>query len=193
MRSKSCSADTVHGLAEKRKHHNFFVTLLRLFAQSSAILLQWFTMSGSPFHGIFSALNQNESGKNRFSFGSRRAATPENLPQEQPESGKLAVDIYDQDDYTIIRAPIAGVRLSDIDIEVNDNVLTIRGTRRQPDSVPADQYYLRECFWGPFARTVTLPGNIDSKKVRATFSKDCILKVLIPKEVKVKTIQISEA
>lgn len=151
-------------------------------------------MSGSPFHGIFSSLNQNGSGKSLFSFGARRDATSaENLPQAQPEAGKLAVDIYDQDDYTIVRAPIAGVRLSDIDIEVNDNILTIRGTRRAPDSVPGNQYYLQECFWGSFARTITLPGAIDSKKVRATFSKDCILKVLIPREQKVKNIQINEA
>ena len=108
-------------------------------------------------------------------------------------AGKLAVDIYEQDDYTIIRAPIAGVRLSDIDIEVNDNVLTIRGTRRIPDQVPADQFYLQECFWGPFARSVTLPNPIDPRKVRATFSKDCILKILIPKEEKVKVVRITEA
>jgi len=141
-----------------------------------------------------------------FSFGARRDAAQARpaLPKAlsgiegsgaegSAEAGKLAVDIYDQDGYTIIRAPIAGVRLSDIDIEVNENVLMIRGTRRQPENVPADQYYLQECFWGPFMRTVTLPGSIDPKKVRATFSKDCVLKVLIPKEEKVKTIQISEA
>ncbi len=151
-------------------------------------------MSGSSFHGIFSALNQNGSGKNLFSFGSRRESdAKENSPPADPGAGKLAVDIYDQDDYTIIRAPIAGVRLSDIDIEVNENVLTIRGTRRMPDTVPADQYYLQECFWGPFSRNITLPGTIDPRKVRATFSKDCILKVLIPKEEKVKIIKISEA
>lgn len=156
-------------------------------------------MSGSPFHGIFSAMGNNGSGKSLFSFGRRPVhahQTEGGLPPEAPsgaQGGKLAVDIYDQDDYTIIRAPIAGVRLSDIDIEVNENVLTIRGIRKQPDSVPFDQYYLRECFWGPFSRSVTLPGSIDPKKVRATFSKDCVLKVLIPKEQKVKTVQISEA
>ena len=150
-------------------------------------------MSGSPFHGIFSALSPNGTGKNLFSFGSRRESGTAAGSPSDAGSGKLAVDIYDQDDYTIIRAPIAGVRLSDIDIEVNENVLTIRGTRRQPDTVPDDQCYLRECFWGPFSRTVTLPGIIDPKKVRATFSKDCILKVLIPKEQKVKTIPINEA
>ena len=153
-------------------------------------------MSGSPFHGIFGARSQNGSSKNIFSFGSRRDEAVEDVPTMIPagtEAGKLAVDIYEQDDYTIIRAPIAGVRLSDIDIEVNDNVLTIRGTRRLPDTIPADQYYLQECFWGPFARNVTLPNAIDPRKVRATFSKDSILKILIPKEEKVKIVRITEA
>lgn len=151
-------------------------------------------MNGSPFHGIFGALSQSGSGKGLFSCGARRHAdVAKNERQEPSGAGKLAVDIYDQDDYTIIRAPIAGVRLSDIDIEMNGDVLTIRGTRRQPDAVPSDQYYLKECFWGPFARTITLPEITDAKKVRATFSKDCILKILIPKEHKVKTVQINEA
>lgn len=155
-------------------------------------------MSGSPFHGIFGALGQNGSGKSLFTFGQRRAAETESaasLPDDArgAEAGKLALDIFEQDEYTIIRAPIAGVRLSDIDIEVNENVLTIRGTRRLPDAVPADQYYLRECFWGPFARTVTLPHAVDPRKIRATFSKDCILKVIIPKEEKIKVVKINEA
>lgn len=151
-------------------------------------------MSGSPFHGIFNTLGQNESKKSMFSFGGRRAVDP-GLPAEarSAEVGKLAVDIYDQDDYTIIRAPIAGVRLSDIDIEVNENVLTIRGSRRLPETVPADQFYVQECFWGGFSRNVTLPNVVDPRKVRATFSKDCILKILIPKEEKVKIVKISEA
>ncbi|MSR87191.1 Hsp20/alpha crystallin family protein [Candidatus Peribacteria bacterium] len=156
-------------------------------------------MSGSPFHGIFGALDRNGQKKSMFSFGSTRDSETREatgLPAEasaEAQAGKLAVDIFEQDDYTIIRAPIAGVRLSDIDIEVNDNILTIRGTRRHPDTVPADQYYLQECFWGPFSRNVTLPNVIDPRKVRATFSKDCILKILIPKEEKVKIVKISEA
>ena len=74
-----------------------------------------------------------------------------------------------------------------------ENVLTIRGSRRQGDDVPEGRYFLRECFWGPFARRVTLPGPIDARKVRATFSKDCILKILIPREEKVKIVKINEA
>lgn len=152
-------------------------------------------MGNSPFHGIFNALGQNGTGKGMFSFGKNQenAGAPAEGSAVMQSVGKIAVDIYEQDDYYIIRAPIAGVRLSDLDIEVNDNVLTIRGNRRMPENVPANQYYLQECFWGPFSRSVTLPTQIDPRKVRATFNKDCILKILVPKEEKIKIVKISEA
>ena len=148
-------------------------------------------MASSPFHGIFSALGQGTNRGGVFHAQNREAEGEE--PQQDPAVGKVAVDIFEQDDYMIIKAPIAGVRMSDIDIEVNENVLTIRGSRRQGDDVPEGRYFLRECFWGPFARRVTLPGPIDARKVRATFSKDCILKILIPREEKVKIVKINEA
>ena len=115
------------------------------------------------------------------------------MPKKQgKQTGQVAVDIYEHDNYYIIKAPIAGVRLSDLDIEISDNTITIRGNRQQGDSVPQNQYYLQECFWGEFSRTVTLPCQIDPKKVRATFNKECILKILVPKEERVKIVRISE-
>jgi HSP20 family molecular chaperone IbpA len=154
-------------------------------------------MGTSPFHGIFSSLSQGSDKGGAFSFDAdehvqKPLEAPEPAPQSHPQVGRVAVDIYEQDDYYIIKAPIAGVRLSDIDIEVNDNVVTIRGTRRQADQVPQNQYYLQECFWGPFSRSVTLPISVDPKKIRATFNKECVLKVLVPKEEKVKIVRITE-
>ncbi len=122
----------------------------------------------------------------------------EELTNDEPtpashHAGRLAVDIYEQDDYYIIKALLAGVRMSDLDIEVDDRTVTIRGTRRNPDDIAGDRYYLQECYWGEFSRSVTLPVSVDAKKIRATFNKDCILKVLIPKEDRVKVVKINEA
>ncbi len=161
-------------------------------------------MTPSPFHGIFSSFGQHQApaaGQRPFPPAH---ADEESLPQEDASTrgrssrssgshaGQIAVDIYELDNYYIIRTPIAGVKLSDIDIEVDEKVLTIRGSRSPSDTVPDNQYYLQECFWGSFERSVTLPIEIDPKKVKATFSKDSVLKVLIPKEEKVKIIRISE-
>ncbi|MDD5751889.1 MAG: Hsp20/alpha crystallin family protein [Candidatus Peribacteraceae bacterium] len=152
-------------------------------------------MASSPFHGIFSAFNAGASWD--ANDAPARVASPVKLQREEdaPKAapvGQIAVDIYEQDNYYIIRAPLAGVKLSDLDIEVDDKVLTIRGKRAMPESIPANQYYLQECFWGEFARSITLPCIVDPKKVKATFNKDSILKILVPKEERVKVVRISE-
>lgn len=157
------------------------------------------TMTSSPFHGIFSALGSGSSrddsswadteekdGEMPVPAGKNASARP------QDGMGRVAVDVYEQDGYYIIKAPIAGVRLSDLDIEVHDAVVTIRGCRRQSDAVAGDQYYVQECFFGPFSRSVTLPFPVDPKKVKATFNRECILKIFIPKEEKVKIVRIQE-
>ncbi len=147
-------------------------------------------MTPSPFHGIFSSLTE---GAAKSAKAKAQNPPVTGAAQTPTTAGKVAVDIYEQDEYYIIKAPIAGVRLSDIDIEVNDNVVTIRGRRHPGDAIPQDQYYLQECFWGEFSRSITLPTAIDPKKVKATLNKECILKVIIPKEERVKVVRISEA
>ncbi|MBM3230876.1 Hsp20/alpha crystallin family protein [Candidatus Peregrinibacteria bacterium] len=150
-------------------------------------------MAPSPFHGIFSAF-QSEHGTVVGNVADDAPSTSVHSAAARGGSsvGQIAVDIFELEDYYIIRAPIAGVKLSDIDIEVDEKVLTIRGRRTAADDIPKDQFYLQECFWGDFQRSITLPVIIDPKKVKATFSKDSILKVLIPKEEKVKIVRISE-
>lgn len=152
-------------------------------------------MTPSPFHGIFSGLAGSDTTRAPAPLKVEAETASEaqvTIPAGSSQTGQIAVDIYELENYYIIRAPIAGVKLSDIDIEVDDKVLTISGTRAPADDIAPDQYYLQECFWGEFQRSITLPISIDPKKVKATFSKDSILKVLVPKEEKVKIVRISE-
>ncbi len=149
-------------------------------------------MSASPFHGIFSALRDHDEPRTSLTL-EREEETLEHVAPSTHHAGRLAVDIYEQDDYYIIKALLAGVRMSDLDIEVDDRTVTIRGVRRNPDEIAQDRYYLQECYWGEFSRSVTLPVPVDARKIRATFNKDCILKVLIPKEDRVKVVKINEA
>ncbi len=163
-------------------------------------------MGSSPFHGIFAALSQGQDSDDRKKTLRDDAATFA-LPGDEPvaaaapaparaasasQTGRVAVDIFEQDGYYIIKAPIAGVRMSDIDIEVNENVITISGNRKQTDTAAEGEYFLRECFWGAFSRSVTLPFPIDPRKIKATFNKECVLKILIPKEERVKIVKINE-
>jgi HSP20 family protein len=151
-------------------------------------------MIPSPFHGIFSALQQEDTSTTLLHTEEQKEQDA-SLPTAgvQQQSGQISVDVFEQDGYIIIRAPIAGVKLADLDIEVDGKVLTIRGKRLLADDLGDGHYFVQECFWGEFGRSITLPSVVDPKKIRATFSKDSILKIIIPKEEKVKIIRINES
>lgn len=150
-------------------------------------------MAKSPFHGIFRTQGENGDTRRLFSF---EQDTEKIIKPQEPAAasavGRLAVDIYELQGSYVVVAPIAGARLSDLDIDTNGNTLTIRGRRKKPDAVLSDQYYLQECFWGVFERKITLPVQIDPKKVKATFNKDCVLRITITKEPKVSIVKVEE-
>jgi len=102
------------------------------------------------------------------------------------EVGQLSVDIYHKDKEIIIIAPIAGTTKEDVNLSVTDDVLVIKGERRAREEVPEENYYTRECFWGPFSRAIVLPEEANLKDITATFEEH-ILEIHIPKEKKEHT------
>lgn len=103
-------------------------------------------------------------------------------PQDNgtPDIGQLSMDVYEAPSELIILAPIAGVKLSDINISLTDDVLTIEGQRTLEQEITDDDYLIQECFWGEFSRSIVLPDNADASRIVASF-KDGILKITIPK------------
>lgn len=96
--------------------------------------------------------------------------------------GKLAVDVYQTTTHLIIIAPIAGVEISDLEVLVEDDILTIRGDRHHiTRHINEDDYLSQECFWGTFSRSIILPPNLDSDSVGASFKRG-VLKIEIPKK-----------
>jgi len=145
-------------------------------------------MSSSRFHGVFGPLFSGKVG-----ISSADSENTSSSPPSAQKVGQIAVDIYEDGGYLVIKAPIAGVKLADLDIDVADNTLTIRGKREQCDIVEDERYFLQECYWGEFSRKVELPYPINPTKVKATFSKDNILKIFVPKEERrVKIVKINE-
>ena len=110
------------------------------------------------------------------------------LAQAQPE-GQLAVDVYQTEHDIVVKAPIAGVPETDIDITVQPEQVTIRGERKEELEVKEDQYHAHECFWGTFSRMVMLPVEGDPDKARATF-KNGILTVRIPKSKRSGSVKL---
>lgn len=95
------------------------------------------------------------------------------------KEGELSVDVYQDEGAVVIQAAIAGVRSEDIAIEVQNDIVTIRGTRHPPADVANDRYLCRECFWGPFSRTIVLPFEVKSADAGATFQNG-ILTLILP-------------
>jgi HSP20 family protein len=94
-------------------------------------------------------------------------------------SGQLAVDVLETPDDIIVRAAIAGVQASDIDITVNNDLLTIKGLRKIEEE-PSGSYLYQECYWGGFSRSIILPVEVRSDEVQATM-RNGILRVILPK------------
>ncbi len=113
---------------------------------------------------------------------------------EEEFEGQLAVDVYQTKDSVVIKAPIAGVRPEDIDVAISEDVVTIRGDRKDERAVEKEHYYVQECFWGSFSRSVILPTSTVAEKAQATL-KDGVLTLEIPKVIqdKVKKIQVKPA
>ncbi len=105
--------------------------------------------------------------------------------------GQLAVDVYQTKDSVVIKAPIAGVTADNIDISVSEDVVTIRGERVEEQEVDREHYYVQECYWGSFSRSVILPTSTVAEKASAAL-KDGVLTVSIPKvaQDKVKKIKV---
>jgi HSP20 family protein len=103
--------------------------------------------------------------------------------------GQLTLDVYQTRDNVIIRSTIAGVKSEDLDITIANDMVTIKGERKKPEDVRAEDYFYQECYWGPFSRSIILPVDIDVEGVEADL-KDGILTVILPKAAKAKTKKI---
>ena len=102
--------------------------------------------------------------------------------REEAKSGQWspAVDILEAEGEIILRAELPGVDLNAIDIQIKDNVLTLRGERTFENQVKKEHYYRIERSYGTFVRSFTLPGTIDQACVEAQL-RDGILEVKLPK------------
>ncbi len=94
----------------------------------------------------------------------------------------------------VIEADLPGVREEDVEIEVEDNQLIIKGERRHSEEKKREDYYHLESSYGAFSRVISLPANVDSSKAEAEFDNG-ILEVKLPKleERKPKKISVKTA
>lgn len=91
----------------------------------------------------------------------------------------------------LVRADLPGLEQKDVEVSVEDGMLTIRGERKEEKETKEEDYYCCERWAGTFARSVALPGGIETDKVKASF-RNGVLEVHLPKtkEAKAKKIDI---
>jgi HSP20 family protein len=104
-----------------------------------------------------------------------------------------AVDMIDRPDEVVVRADLPGLEQKDVDVTIQEGILTIRGERKaeREEKKEEEDYYYSERTFGTFIRTMPLPPGVDPEKVKATF-KNGILEVHLQKtkESKSKKIEI---
>lgn len=104
--------------------------------------------------------------------------------------GKLMVDVYETNSYVVVEAPIAGTKIDNFDIFIENDILEIKGTRENPNKNKVKRkYFFKECYWGVFSRKIILPKEVDNSRVKASI-KEGIITIKLPKLEKEKKKKI---
>jgi len=110
---------------------------------------------------------------------------------EEPVPGQLAVDVYETKDKLIVKARTAGVNKNDLDVSISDNTLSVRGTLSAGNEDDVENYFVQECYWGEFSRSIALPVPVKEEEIEAML-KDGVLTISFAKvkQDTVKKIQV---
>jgi HSP20 family protein len=105
-----------------------------------------------------------------------------------------AVDIYEDDESIVLEAELPGMDKKDIQVNVSDGVLTLKGERKFTKETKEENYHRIERAYGTFSRAFTLPQTVDTMKIAATH-KDGVLSVRLPKkpEAKPRSVDVKVA
>jgi HSP20 family protein len=101
-----------------------------------------------------------------------------------------AVDLYEGDEAFTVKAELPGFSKDDVQVEMKDDQLTLKGERKHQTDVNEAKYHRVERVYGTFQRTIRLPAVVDVDKAEAIF-KDGVLKLTLPKAEKAKPKAIS--
>ncbi len=106
---------------------------------------------------------------------------------EAPVQGQLAVDVYETREKLVVKARTAGVNKHDLDVSISDNTLSIRGTLSAGNEDEVENYFVQECYWGEFSRSIVLPIAVKEDEIEAVL-KEGVLTISFTK-VKQDTVK----
>ena len=134
-----------------------------------------------PFHGISSLQNHfNRLFNESFRTPSDKSALTTWAP---------AVDIYETPNELVVKADLPDVNEKDIDVRVENNLLTIRGERKFEKSVSEENFLRVERTYGSFSRSFSLPNTVNAEAIGAEY-KNGVLTLTLPKRDESKPRQV---
>jgi len=100
-----------------------------------------------------------------------------------------SVDIFESEGEIVVKAELPGMERKDIVLNLENNVLTLKGERRFEKETKEENYHRIERSYGSFSRAFSIPAIVDEEKIRADY-KDGVLKIALPKKEQAKAKQI---
>jgi HSP20 family protein len=101
-----------------------------------------------------------------------------------------ALDISERKDAYVVTVEVPGIKAEDLDITLEDGLLTIQGERRFTQESSEQQFHRVERRYGSFRRSITLPAQVQAEQIEASF-EDGVLQVIVPKAEEAKPKKIS--
>ena len=147
----------------------------------------------AAFLGEDDAPMSMSNGQSQDSNQQGSAPTASDWDDEDPVPGQLAVDVYETKDKLVVKARTAGVNKDELDVSISDNTLSIRGTLSAGNEEDVENYFVQECYWGEFSRSIALPVPVKEEEIEALL-KDGVLTISFAKvkQDTVKKIQIQQ-
>ncbi len=110
---------------------------------------------------------------------------------EEMEVKPPIVDVFEEKDDIVVKAELPGIEKDNIEVNLMDHTLTIKGEKKKEEEVKEENYYRAERSYGSFLRTLELPRDVRADQIKASF-KNGILEVRMPKteEAKAKEIKV---
>ena len=137
--------------------------------------------------GTYSTVNHLNRAVEKL-FG--ELARPNSEGQESIRPWQPLVDIVETEQAYEVRAELPGIAREDVQLSIEDNVLTLSGERKLEKDVNKESYHRIERAYGTFSRSFALPAQVDTQGIQASF-KDGVLSIAVPKAEQVKPRKIS--
>src|SRR5260221_7056852 len=112
-------------------------------------------------------LSEDEVPTEDDAGSSTPAPAEDQWDEDEPVAGQLAVDVYETKEKLFVKGRVAGVNKADLDVSISDNTLTIKGTLSAGEEEGVENYFLQECYWGEFSRSLVLPVPVKEEEIEA--------------------------